>query len=257
MALHAHPTILIDLMPEQVLESDTGILHASSSGDLTLTVHYWITTRSILPIFARNRLEAGYDVISYTPFSSEPAWTRLHPDQAITNTISVQINKTNPQTITSQASSMSTSSAPTTPTAHGSSSNTVDLTVALIALMQQFLQQNATMLAQLNSCSSLHQPQTQLLSYQFKSQRPPLSKMGWETTNKPPFPGANRNLQGQILLGRCSRLDKNGINDQTAQRSHKLGHAGFASVINIIDVSKRQKISVRWDHNAVIFDYSP
>ena len=185
-----------DLMPQQAFESDTGIPHTLSTGDPTLTVRYWITTQSILPTFSRDRLEAGYDVIYYTPFSSEVALARLHPDQAITNTISVQINETNPQTIPSQASLMSTSSAPTTPPTHGSPSNTVDLTVALITLMQQSLQQNATMLAQLDSCSSPHQPQTQSISYQFKPQPPPLSKMVRGATNDPPFPGANQDLQG-------------------------------------------------------------
>ena len=71
---------------------------------------------------------------------------------------------------------MSTSSAPTTPPAYDSPPNTVDLTVQLIALMQQPLQKNLTMLAQLSYRSSPHQPQTQYLSYQFKPQRPPFPK---------------------------------------------------------------------------------
>ena len=151
-------------MPKQALESYTGILHASSLGDLTLTVRYWITTLSILMTFSHDCLEAGYNVISYTPFSLEAAWTRLQPDQAISNTIYVQINETNPQTIPSQASYMSTSLAPTTPPAHVSlSNNTVKPTLSLIALMHQSLQQNATMMAQLNSCSSPHPPQTKSL----------------------------------------------------------------------------------------------
>ena len=244
-------------MPEQAFESDTGILHALSAGDPTLTVRYWITTQSILPTFSRDRLEAGYDVIYYTPFSSEAAWTRLHPDRAITNTISVQINETNPQTIPSQASLMSTSLDPTTPPAHCSPSNMVDPTVALIAIMQQSLQQNATMLAQLDSCSSPRQPQTQSLSYQFKPQRPPLSKMVRGATNDPPFPGANRDLQGRGLLCRRSQMDTNNTNDQTSHRCHQIRHSGFASVIDLIDVSKRRKICFRRDRNAVIFDYSP
>ena len=90
------PRFRSDLTPEQVFESDTGILHASLSGNPTLSVRYWIMTQSILPTFTRNRLESGYDVLSYTPFSSEAAWTRLHPNQAITNTTSVKINDMNP-----------------------------------------------------------------------------------------------------------------------------------------------------------------
>ena len=177
MALRAHPRIPSDLRPEQVFKSNTGILRASSSVEPTLSVCYWITTQSILPTFTSNRLEAGYNILSYTQFSSETAWTRVHPDQAITNTISVQINETNPQTVTSQASSMSTSLAPTTPPAHGSPPNTVDPTVQLIALMQQSLQQNTTMLSQLNSRLSPNQPQTQSLAYQLKPQRPPFPEL--------------------------------------------------------------------------------
>ena len=64
MALRAHPMITSDLTPEQAFESDSGILHESSSGDPTLTVHYWITTRSILPTFACKHIEAGYNVLS-------------------------------------------------------------------------------------------------------------------------------------------------------------------------------------------------
>ena len=188
MALHAHPTIPIDFMPDQAFESDTGILRVSSSGDPTLTIRYCITTRFILRTFVRNCLEAGYDVLSYTPFSSEAVWTRLHPKQSTSNTISVQINETNPQTILSQASSMSTSSSTPTPPAHGfPSNNTVEPTLALIALMKKMLQQNATMIAQLNSCSSHHQPQTQSILYQFKPQRPPPFQNGMGYYQRPPF----------------------------------------------------------------------
>ena len=104
-------------------------------------------------------------MISYKPFSTEATWKRLHPDQAISNTISVQINETNPQITPSQSSLLSISSAPTTPPAHGSPSNqTVDPTLALVAMMQQSLQQNATMIVQLNSHSFPYPPQTQSLS---------------------------------------------------------------------------------------------
>ena len=89
MALRAHPTILSDLTPEQSFESDTGILYALSLGNPTITLQYWITTRSILPKFTQDRQEAGYDALYFNPFSSEAAWTRLYPEQAISNTISV------------------------------------------------------------------------------------------------------------------------------------------------------------------------
>ena len=83
---------------------------------------------------------------------------------------------------------MSTSSASTTPPAHGSPpNNTMDPTLALIALMKQLLQQNATMIAQLNSRLSPHPPQTQSLSYQFKTQRPPFTKWDGTLPTTPPF----------------------------------------------------------------------
>ena len=81
---------------------------------------------------------------------------------------------------------------------------------------------------------------------------PPLSKMGRDTNNNPPFPGANLNVQGRSLLRQNSRLDKNNTNNHTAQRSHQLGHAGVASGIDLINVSKKHKIRVRRDHNVVI-----
>ena len=188
MALRAQPMITSNLTPKQVFESDTGILHVLLSGDPTLTVRYWITTRSILPTFTWDRLEAGYNVISFTPFSSEAAWTRLHPEQAILNTISVRLNETNPQKIPSQASLMSTYTALTTPPAHGSLSNqTVDPTLALIDMMQKSPQKNATMIAQLNSRPSPHPPQPQSLSYQFKRQSPPFLKWDGELPTTPLF----------------------------------------------------------------------
>ena len=55
------------LTPEKVFEYDTGILHASSSGDPNPTIQYWITTMSILPTFTQDRHEAVYDVLSFTP----------------------------------------------------------------------------------------------------------------------------------------------------------------------------------------------
>ena len=58
--------------------------------------------------------------------------------------------------------------------------NTVDPKVQLIALMQQSLQQNVTMLAQINSHLSHNPPQTQSLAYHFKTQRPPIPK--WDRT---------------------------------------------------------------------------
>ena len=140
MALCVHPNIPSNLTPKQVFESNTGILHALLSGNMNLTLKYWITTRSILLTFTQYLQEAGYDVLSFTPFSSEAAWTRLYPEQAISNTISVQLNDTTPKTFPSLASSMSTSPTPATPQTHSSLSNqTMDPTMVLIALMHQSL----------------------------------------------------------------------------------------------------------------------
>ena len=56
------------------------------------------------------------------------------------------------------------------------SNQKVDPILVLISLMQQSLQQNETMIAQLNSRLYPHPPQTQSLSYQFKPQCPPFPK---------------------------------------------------------------------------------
>ena len=106
MALRTHPMILSNLTPEQVFESDTGILHALLSGNLTLTIQYWITTRSILLTFTQDLQESVYDVLSFTLFSSEAAWKHLRLEQAISNTISVQLGNTNPPIFPSLASSI-------------------------------------------------------------------------------------------------------------------------------------------------------
>ena len=148
MALRTHRTIPSDLTPEQAFESDTGILYASSPGDPTLTLQYWITKKSILLTFTQFLKEVGYYVLYFTMFSSEATWTRLYPEQAISNTISVRLNKTNPPTFLSLASSMSTSPTPKTTLTHNYLSNqTVDPTTSLIALMHQSLQQNAATMA--------------------------------------------------------------------------------------------------------------
>ena len=77
MVLRAHSTILSDLTNKQYFELDTGILNALSLGDPTLTIQYWITTRSILPTSTQYRQEDGYNVLYFTLSSSEVAWTRL------------------------------------------------------------------------------------------------------------------------------------------------------------------------------------
>ena len=88
MALRTHPTTPIDLTQEQSFESETGILHATPL-DTYLTLHYWITTSSILPNFKQYIIEASCDTIYFTRFSSEAVWTRLYPENPISNRISV------------------------------------------------------------------------------------------------------------------------------------------------------------------------
>ena len=103
-------------------------------------------------MFMQDRQEAEYDVIYFTPFSSEAVWARLYLEQAISNTISIQINETNPPTFPSLASSMSTFPTPATPPTHISPSNqTVDPTTALVVLMHQSLYQNSAIMVQLHS----------------------------------------------------------------------------------------------------------
>ena len=187
MALYTHPTIPSNLTPKQAFKSNTGILRVSLLGDPNITIQYWIATNSILQTFTQDLQEAGYNVLYFTLFSSEAAWTRLYPERAISNTISVQLQETNPPTFLSLDSSMSTSLAPTTPPTHNSPSNqTVEPTMALIALMHQSLQKNETIIAQLNSCPSLQLAKQPSPSYQFKTQRPPFTKWGVQH-QRPPY----------------------------------------------------------------------
>ena len=152
MALHAHPTTLIDLTQEQAFDSDTGILHTPSLDTHTTTLHYWITTRSILAKFTQDRWEAIYNIIYFNPFSSKMAWTHFNPENPISNTIYVRRTKTTHPNFPSLASSMSTSPTPAAPPKHSSLSNPmIEPTTALIALIQQFLQQNAAMMEQIHS----------------------------------------------------------------------------------------------------------
>ena len=139
MALRACPTIPSDLIHEQAFESNTSILHATSS-DIHLTLQYWITTRSILPTFTQDRREAGFTTIYFNLFSSEAMWACLYPEHPISNTISVQLNETTPPTLPSLASSMPTSSTPVTPPTHIYPSNqAVDPITKLIAIMHHSL----------------------------------------------------------------------------------------------------------------------
>ena len=177
MSLHARPVILSNLTPDQVFKSNTFILHALSSDVPTLTLQYWITTRSILPMFTQDSQEAGYNVLYFTPFSIEVAWTRLYPDQPISNTISVRHTEKAPSTFPSLALLISTSpTLVTTPSYNSFSNPTVNPTTALIALMQQILQRNATMMAHMHARPSpplSPQPPT---SQQYKRQRLPFPK---------------------------------------------------------------------------------
>ena len=155
MALQAHPTILIDLTPDQVFDSDTVILHSSSSDTPTITFQYWITTRSILPTFTHYFQEAGYNVIYFTPFSTEAAWTRLYPDQPVTNTISAKLTMEYPIPIPYRYYLMSTSPTPENPPSRNYPSNApANPTTALIARMHQTLQKNATLMVQLQKQTS-------------------------------------------------------------------------------------------------------
>ena len=156
MAIRAHPTIPSNLTHKQLLNSDTSILHALSSDTPTLTLQYWITTRSILPAFTQYFQESGYYILFFTTFSTEAAWTCLYPDHPISNTISIRHTKTATTTLTSLALSMPTFLTPATPPSYNYlSKSTVDPTMALIALMQQKIHQNSAIMAHMHSHPSL------------------------------------------------------------------------------------------------------
>ena len=181
MSLYAHPTIPSTLPPKQVFKSDTGILRALSSDVLTLNLQYWITTRSILPTFTQGCQEAGCGVLYFTPFSTEVAWTRLYPNQPVSNKISTRHIEMAPPNFSYLASFMSTSPTPATPTSHNSLSNAhVEPSKALIAFMNQTLQKNATMMAHMQIRPSPLPAQQPLTSPQYKPQCPPFTK--WDRT---------------------------------------------------------------------------
>ena len=155
MALCTHPTIPSNLTPEQAFESDTGILHEFSLDIPTLTLQYWIATRSILLKFTQDWQEAGYNVLYFTPFLNESTWTSLYTNQPVSNTISARLAETSPPTFPSLALSMSTSPTMGTSPSHNSPSNMpVDPTTALIELMQQMLQKNDTIMVHMQTQTS-------------------------------------------------------------------------------------------------------
>ena len=181
MALRAHRTIPRNLTSEKVFDSHTGILHALLSDALTLTLQYWITTRSILPTFKQDSQDSVYNVLYFNFFSTELVWTRLFSDQPVSNTISVQGNKTDPPTFPSLARSMSTSPTPATPPRHNSLSKpNVDPTTTLIPLMQQTLHQNSIIMAHTNTQLSLMLSPQPPPSQPYKPQPPPFTK--WDRT---------------------------------------------------------------------------
>ena len=147
MALQVHPTIPIDLTPEQAFEYDNGILHALLSEAPTITIQYWIMTRSIIPTFMQDQREAGYNILYFNPFLTKAAWTRLYPDQPFTNTISARLADMDSLTISSLSFSVSTLPTPVTPSKRDYTSNDpANPMAALITLMNQMLQKNAMMM---------------------------------------------------------------------------------------------------------------
>ena len=152
MALRAYPTIPSDLKPKQALESDTGILHVSSPDAPSLTLQYWITTRSTLPTFTQDLQEAGYGILYLTPFLVKVAWARFYPDQPVLNTISVRHTETALPNFHSLDSLMSILPTPATPPSHNPLTNpTIDPTAALILLTQQTLHKNSTMMVHMHA----------------------------------------------------------------------------------------------------------
>ena len=172
MALQACPAIPIDLTPKQVFESGTVILHFLSLDAPTITFQYWITTRSIIPMFVQNCQEAGYNVLYFTPFSTKAAWTRLYPNQPVTNTIFNRLAAADPLPLPCRSFLMSTSPTPETPPSHNSLSNApVKPTTALIAMIQQTLQQNGTLIVHLQNQPSPTSVQQTPIAPTYKPQR--------------------------------------------------------------------------------------
>ena len=73
MELQVHPTITSNLNPEQVFESNNGILHSSFSDVPTIIIQYWITARSIILTFMQDQQEEGYNVLYFTLFLTKAA----------------------------------------------------------------------------------------------------------------------------------------------------------------------------------------
>ena len=71
MVLQVHPAITSDPTPVLASDSDTGVLHVSSSDLPAITLQYWIRTRSIIPTLTQYGQEAGYNVFYFTPFSTD------------------------------------------------------------------------------------------------------------------------------------------------------------------------------------------
>ena len=258
MALRGHLTILSDLTQEQVFESGNDILHASPLDTPNLTLHYWITTRSILPTFTQDWQDSGYNIIYFTPFSSEAAWTRICPKNPISNMISVWRTETTPPTLPSLGSSMSTSPKPETPPSHNSPSKPIfDPTTALIALMQQPQQQKAAMMVHIHSRPPPPSAPKLPPSHPYKPQRPPFPKCDGTLPTTPPIPITSRYIQGRGLLRRCPLLDTNYNDKQASKHCNQLQYACISPPICILDVSQRRQISVRWDWHAFFVDHSP
>ena len=117
--------------------------------------------------------EAGYNVLYFTPFSTEAAWIRLYPDEHVTNTISARLTATDPLPIPSRSSLMSTSPTSENPPSHNSLSNApIDPTSALIALMHQIIQKNVTLMAQFQTHTSHPSFQHTPIALTYKPQRP-------------------------------------------------------------------------------------
>ena len=147
MVLQLHLTITSDLMPLQDSRSYTGILHVLLLDVLTITLHYWITIRSIISTFTQYWQETGYNVIYFTLFSTKAVWIRLHSNLPKTNKIYVRLTKTDPSTITSLSLMSALPSPPMPPTHNPPSNAPSDPTMSLIAFMHQTLQQSSMIMA--------------------------------------------------------------------------------------------------------------
>ena len=70
-----HPNLSSNISFRQ--STNQGVLHVLLSTDLTTEVHYWITTTAAIATFRANQESHGFDLLTFTPFTSKQALLSL------------------------------------------------------------------------------------------------------------------------------------------------------------------------------------